>query len=59
MLLAGRPDRMDRFLAALEVSKPAVRRELEYMRDRLIWQIGWDRECRGYRVEEYGPGATN
>lgn len=52
MLLAGRPIRMDRFLSALEVSKPTVRRDLEYMRDRLNWPIVWDRERRGYRVDE-------
>lgn len=52
MLATGRPVRMDRFLAALEVSKPTVRRDLEYMRDRLNCPIVWDRECRGYRVDE-------
>jgi predicted DNA-binding transcriptional regulator YafY len=56
MLAAGRPVPMNRLLAALEVSKPTVRRDLEYMRDRLNWPIVWDRECRGYRVDESGAG---
>jgi predicted DNA-binding transcriptional regulator YafY len=54
MLLAGRPVRMDRFLAALEVSRPTVRRDIEYMRDRLNWPIVWDRNRRGYRVDDSG-----
>lgn len=52
MLAARRHVPMDRFLTALEVSKPTVRRDLEYMRDRLNWPIVWDRDCRGYRVDE-------
>jgi len=56
MLATGRPVRMDRFLDALEVSKPTVRRDLEYMRDRLNWPIVWDRERRGYCVDASQTG---
>lgn len=52
MLLHGRPVRMDRLLAALEVSRPTVRRDLDYMRDRLNWPIIWDRDRGGYRVDD-------
>lgn len=56
MLLSGRPVPMGRFLAALEVSKPTVRRDLEYMRDRLNWPIVWDRDHRGYRIDASEAG---
>lgn len=56
MLQGGAAVRIERFLAALEVSKPTFRRDLEYMRDRLNYPIVWDRERRGYRVEEAGAG---
>ncbi|HET6629239.1 MAG TPA: WYL domain-containing protein [Woeseiaceae bacterium] len=52
MLLDGRPVRMGRMLAALEVSRPTVRRDLDYMRDRLNWPIIWDRDRGGYRVDD-------
>lgn len=52
MLLSGRPVRMDRLLSVLEVSRPTVRRDLDYMRDRLNWPIIWDRGGGGYRVDD-------
>ncbi|MGH8193171.1 MAG: helix-turn-helix transcriptional regulator [Woeseiaceae bacterium] len=56
MLLDGRPVHVDRFLAALEVSKATFRRDLEYLRDRLYWPIVWDRDRGGYRIDESGTG---
>jgi predicted DNA-binding transcriptional regulator YafY len=39
-----------------EVSRATLKRDLEYMRDRLNAPIVWDREARGYRLE--GPYAA-
>ncbi len=39
------------FLDALEVSPATFKRDLEYLRDRLMAPIVWDRELRGYRYE--------
>ena len=40
------------FLDALEVSLATFKRDLEYLRDRLMAPIVWDRELRGYRYEQ-------
>ena len=40
------------FLAALEVSPATFKRDLEYLRDRLMAPIVWDRERRGYRYQQ-------
>ena len=42
---------MEKLLEVLEVSKATIKRDLEYMRDRLNAPIIWDREVRGYRYE--------
>lgn len=52
MLQSGRSVRMDRFLTALEVSRATFRRDLEYLRDRFNLPIVWDRDQRGYRLDE-------
>ncbi len=39
-------------LDALEVSPATFKRDLEYLRDRLMAPIVWDREQRGYRYEQ-------
>ncbi len=40
------------FLDALEVSPATFKRDLEYLRDRLMAPIVWDRERRGYRYQQ-------
>lgn len=47
---------MEKLLEVLEVSRATVKRDLEYMRDRLNAPIIWDREIRGYR---YDSGQNN
>ncbi|MFN7932973.1 MAG: WYL domain-containing protein [Bryobacteraceae bacterium] len=37
---------------ALEVSRATVKRDLQYLRDRFQWEIRWDRQSHGYRLEE-------
>ena len=38
----------------LEVSRATVKRDIEYMRDRMHAPIVWDRWLRGYRYELSG-----
>jgi predicted DNA-binding transcriptional regulator YafY len=40
---------MRRFIEELEVSRSTIKRDLEYLRDRLNAPIVWDRESQGYR----------
>jgi predicted DNA-binding transcriptional regulator YafY len=40
----------------LEVSRATVKRDIEYMRDRMHAPIVWDRELRGYRYQLSGEG---
>ena len=42
----------DAFLEALEVSPATLKRDLQYLRDRLHAPIIWDREAGGYRYEK-------
>ena len=42
---------MERLLEVLEVSNATIKRDLEYMRDRLNAPIIWNRESRGYTYE--------
>ncbi len=44
------------FLEALEVSPATFKRDLEYLRDRLMAPIVWDRERRGYCYEQSEDG---
>ena len=44
------------FLDALEVSPATFKRDLEYLRDRLMAPIVWDRERRGYCYEKSEDG---
>jgi predicted DNA-binding transcriptional regulator YafY len=44
------------FLDALEVSPATFKRDLEYLRDRLMAPIVWDRERRGYCDEQATDG---
>jgi len=43
-------------MAALEVSRATLTRDLNYMRDRLHAPIVFDREAGGYRFEQAGGG---
>jgi len=43
-------------MAALEVSRATLTRDLNYMRDRLHAPIVFDREAGGYRFEQAGVG---
>lgn len=49
---------MAQLLAALEVSRATLKRDLEYMRDRLQAPIAWDREAGGYRFATMGTGPA-
>ncbi|MBL8491106.1 MAG: HTH domain-containing protein, partial [Rhodocyclaceae bacterium] len=42
---------------ALGVSRATVKRDLQYLRDRMNAPIVWDREAGGYRFESPGPTA--
>lgn len=44
--------RFDDFLSALEVSPATLKRDLQYLRDRLNAPIVWDRDAGGYRYEK-------
>src|SRR5690606_2815880 len=52
MLEGGKPVPMARLISTLEVSRPTIRRDLEYMRDRMNCPIVWDRAGRGYRIDD-------
>ena len=40
---------LNEIMEELEVSRATIRRDLEYMRDRMAAPIIWDRSERGYR----------
>jgi len=42
----------DTFLDELEVSRATFKRDLEYLRDRMQMPIVYDRELRGYRIDQ-------
>lgn len=46
------------FEEKLGVSRATIKRDLEYMRNRLNAPIIWDRELRGYRFEKVERGAS-
>ena len=43
-------------MEAMEVSRATVRRDLEYMRDRLAAPILWDNDSRCYRYDNDAQG---
>ncbi|MDQ3196972.1 MAG: transcriptional regulator, partial [Pseudomonadota bacterium] len=49
LLSGGRIVPFSTFLERLEVSPATVKRDLEYMRNRLNAPIVWDRDAGGYR----------
>ena len=46
------------FLEQLEVSRATVKRDLEYLRNRMNAPIAWDREARGYRFAAPEQGSA-
>jgi len=48
---------MAALIEELGISKATVKRDLEYMRDRLNAPISYDRSLRGYRFDQSIPGA--
>jgi predicted DNA-binding transcriptional regulator YafY len=56
MLKRDRPVSLRALIEETEVSRATLKRDLEYMRDRLNAPIVWDRDARGYRLE--GPYSS-
>jgi predicted DNA-binding transcriptional regulator YafY len=50
---------MDTLIAALGTSKATVKRDLEYLKDRLHAPIIWDRALRGYRFDASDPRSSS
>jgi predicted DNA-binding transcriptional regulator YafY len=48
---------MDTLIEELGVSQATIKRDLDYMKDRLNAPITWDRSLRGYRFEQSMPNA--
>lgn len=48
---------MREFLSELEISPATFKRDLEYLRSRMNMPIRWDRERRGYRLDDPDPEA--
>jgi len=48
---------MNTLIEELGISRATVKRDIEYMRDRLNAPITWDRSLRGYRFDRSMPGA--
>ena len=51
LLQTRRAVSMKQFMEKLEVSRATVKRDVEYLRDRLNAPIVWDREQRGYKFD--------
>ncbi len=56
LLKARRATPLAVIMKTLGVSRATVKRDLEYLRDRLHAPIVWDRSLRGYRYAEPAPG---
>ena len=48
---------MSTLIEELGISRATVKRDIEYMRDRLNAPITWDRSLRGYRFDKSLPGG--
>jgi predicted DNA-binding transcriptional regulator YafY len=48
---------MEALIEELGVSRATVKRDIEYMRDRLNAPITWDRSLHGYRFDRSQPGS--
>jgi len=57
MLGRNRPVPLQQLMEELEVSRPTIKRDLQYMRDRLGAPILYDRERNGYIYSETGDEA--
>lgn len=57
LLKSKRAVSMQDFLDELEVSTATIKRDIEYLRDRLNAPIIWDRDLRGYRYDNSGSGS--
>ncbi|MEA3413052.1 MAG: WYL domain-containing protein [Pseudomonadota bacterium] len=57
MLRERRATPISVLIEALGVSRATVKRDLEYLRDRLHAPIVWDPNTRGYRYDEPMPGS--
>jgi len=57
MLRAHQGTTLRQMMEAMEVSRATVRRDLEYMRDRLAAPIAWDHEARRYCYEAHSEEA--
>ena len=51
LLRSHRGVSLSKLMEELEVSRATIRRDLEYMRDRMAAPIIWDRSLRGYRYD--------
>jgi predicted DNA-binding transcriptional regulator YafY len=58
LLQARRAVPMAALIAELGVSRATIKRDLEYMKDRLSAPIVWDRSQRGYAFDHSLPGAS-
>ena len=58
LLRNRRSVRFEDLLKELEVSRATLKRDLQYMRDRLHSPIFWDAELRGYRIEREGEASS-
>jgi len=58
LLTARRGVSMDTLIEALGTSRATVKRDLEYLKDRLHAPIVWDRTLRGYRYDAADPRAA-
>jgi len=58
LLNSRRAVSMELLMEQLGTSKATIKRDLEYMRDRLNAPISWDRSLRGYRYDQSLPNAS-
>ena len=58
LLNSRRAVSMELLMEQLGISKATIKRDLEYMRDRLNAPISWDRSLRGYRYDQSLPNAS-
>ena len=49
MMRSARGTTLREMMEEMEISRATIRRDLEYMRDRLAAPIQWDHETRRYR----------
>jgi predicted DNA-binding transcriptional regulator YafY len=57
MMRSARGTTLREMMEEMEISRATIRRDLEYMRDRLAAPIQWDHETRRYRYESVSQDA--